>query len=268
MNTGNNLVYIITSALLSYMLLSGIFGKRNLFNADAELLFPEEFFARTEALAEIRVRNRGKRMPLFLITVEASGGKCFFPFIGAGSSATGKIALTFERRGTAEISGLTVSSNYPFNFFERFRHIGKKARVIVYPKPLPCSLSALRDSGDKLRGEKDLNRPGYDSDILSIRDYVAGDHPRYINWKATAKTGKLKVKELSAIERTRVTIDFDGMEKGSLETVLSCTAYAVINYIRSRVPVGIKIQGETLEPDISASHKREILTRLALYGQS
>ncbi len=250
------------------MLLSGVFGKRNLAGVEAEILFPDEIYAKTETPLRIRVRNRGKWMPAFLITVEACGKECFFPFIRAGSSASGSIAPSFERRGAVTVDGITVSSNYPFNFFMRFRWLRTAATVIVYPKPVPCALAALHDSGAMFKGEKELNRPGYDSDIISIRDYVAGDHPRYISWKSTAKTGKLKVKELSEIERTQVTIDFDAMEKGDIEAALSRTAFVVINLIRARIPVGMKIRGDVVKPGLSAAHKKEILTRLALYAPS
>lgn len=268
MNTGNNLVYILTSSLLSYLLLSGIFGRRNIFCIDAELVLPEEVFAKTEVTAQIRVRNKGKWLPAFLVTVEACGGECFFPFVPADSTQSASLAFSFDHRGTAKIDHAVISSNFPFNFFRRFRRIRKEIPVIVYPKPIRCSLAALHESGARLKGEKELNKPGYDADMLSIRDYVHGDPPKYISWKATAKTGSLKVKELSAIERRHVIIDFDKMEKGNLETALSCTAYAVINLFRSRIPVGLRINGEILEPDLSASQRRAILQRLALYEPS
>lgn len=140
--------------------------------------------------------------------------------------------------------------------------------VTVYPKPLRCDLTPFQDRGNAFKGEKELNKPGYDSDIISIRDYVHGDAPKYINWKSTAKTGSLKVKELSAIERRQVTIDFDHMDKGDLERVLSCTAFVVISLLRFKIPVGLRIGGEVLKPGLSAAHRRNVLMRLALYGKS
>lgn len=267
-NTGNNLVYIIASALLSYLLVSGIFGKRNIYGLDAEVFFPDEVFSHTEALAEVRVRNLRKRMPAFLITIEIEGGGCFFPFIAANSTESGFTPVVFQKRGAAELDSAVVSSNFPFNFFKRFRTLKKKWPVTVYPRPVQCALSAFRDGGSKHRGEKELNKPGYEADILSIRDYVPGDPLKYISWKSTAKTGRLKVKELSAIERQQVTIDFDAMEKGDVERALSCATHAVLGFMRMGVPVGLRMGGETLNPGLSIAHRRLLLTRLALYGQN
>jgi uncharacterized protein (DUF58 family) len=266
--TGNNLVYIIISALLSYLLVSGVFGNRNLYGVDAELILPEDIFAQTETLAEVRIRNGRKWLPVFLITVGVCEGESFFPYIAAGSTVSGILPLKFEKRGTEGVSEIVVSSNFPFDFFRRFRKIRKKAVITVYPKALRCDLTPFQDRGTWLKGEKELNKPGYDSDIISIRDYVHGDPPKYISWKSTAKTGSLKVKELSAIERQQVTIDFDHMEKVDLERALSCTVFAVISLLRLKIPVGLRIGGEVLKPGLSAAHRRTVLTRLALYGES
>ena len=250
------------------MLVSGIFGKRNIYCIDAELVLPEEVFARKETLAEIRVRNRGRWIPAFLITIEARGKEYFFPYVPARQAVSGTVPVIFEERGVAEVGGMVVSSNFPFNFFTRFRGIRKDTGITVYPGPERCNLSHICETGARHKGEKDLNRPGYDSDILCIRDYVQGDPPKYINWKSTAKTGMLKVKELSAIERQQVIIDFDRLEKTNLEKTLSCTTYAVVSLFRSKIPVGLSIQGEVLTPDLSDAHRRKVLTRLALYGKS
>ncbi len=250
------------------MLVSGIFGRRNIYGIEIEVLFPQEVYARTETPVEIKVRNRRKHTPAFLVSVEAGGKKCFFAYIAPDTAESGTIVLRFDKRGEVSVPAARISSNYPFNFFDRFRTSQKSSSLTVYPRPVRCSLDAFREKGSKLKGERELNKPGYESDILSIRDYAHGDPPKYISWKSTAKTGSLKVKELSAIDRLQVTIDFDGMDKRDLERALSCTTFAVITLLRSGIPVGLRIRGEALRPDLSASHRREILTRLAVYGQS
>ncbi|MEM5787929.1 MAG: DUF58 domain-containing protein [Syntrophobacteraceae bacterium] len=232
------------------------------------MLFPGEVYARTETLVQIQVRNRRKWMPSFLVTAEVLGGECFFLYIAPNSTVTGYLPLLFEKRGEARIGEVVFSSNFPFNFFTRYRRIRKDLRLTVYPKPLPCALSAFHDSGTMLRGEKELNRLGHDSDILSIRNYVPGDPPKYISWKSTAKTGELKTKELSAVEGRQVTIDLDGMDKSDLERALSCMTYAMLGFMRSGVPVGLRIGGEAFKPGLSETHRKTMLTRLALYGQN
>lgn len=207
-------------------------------------------------------------MPTFLICVRVCGGEAFFPFIAADSAASRILPVKFEKRGIAQVDEIIISSNFPFDFFRRYRKIRKEAVITVYPKPLRCDLAPFQEFGNQFKGEKELTKPGYDSDMLSIRDYVHGDPPKYISWKATAKTGSLKVRELSAVERRQVTIDFDHMEKGDLERALSCTAFIVISLLRLKIPVGLQIGGEVVKPGLSEAHRRNILMRLALYGKS
>jgi len=91
---------------------------------------------------------------------------------------------------------------------------------------------------------------------------------KYISWKATAKTGRLKTKEFSAIESPNVSIDFDGLEKQDLEQTISCVTYMVVKLIHLGTAVGLVIDGGTYKPECSSAHKAVLLTRLALYGQN
>jgi len=266
-NTGNNLVFIVTSALMSYMLVSGIFGRKNILGLNAILEFPEEVFAGTESPVGIRLVDRKSFMPAFLVQVRVGDHETFFPFVSAKSSATNFITMTFPQRGFHEVKGCRISSTFPFNFFTRFNLLKESFPLIVFPKPARCELVQSHDFRSLLRGENPSNSPGYDSDLLSIRDYVPGDHPRYISWKSTAKAGTLKTRELSSIQQQTVMIDFDRMDRRNLEQALSCATYTIIKLVRSRIPVGLAIGGETFDPGVSRAHKTRLLTRLALYGQ-
>jgi len=243
-------------------------GTRNLLNLEVRIEFPEDVFARTEVPVQVEVRNRGRWIPAFLIAVNLRGSECLFPYIAPNSSVTGSLPVSFEKRGRTTVTGAVISSGFPFDFFKRFRRIRKEQELIVYPKPLRCARLPF-DGGEKgSKGERELNNPGYEAGILSIRDYVPGDPPKYINWKSTAKTGRLKTKELSGAERRQVTIDLDAMERKDIEKTLSCVTHTALGLMRSGIPVGLRREGETLKPGLSTAHRRSILTRLALYGQN
>jgi len=259
-------VYIIASALLSYMLVSGIFGRANLYGVQVAAHFPGEIFAGTETLVQVRVANPRRFLPALLIRVSVGEQAAFFPFIPAGSDASAYVLLRFERRGRHTMPGLLVTSVFPFNFFTRFRAIPGEFHVTVYPKPVRCDPALLDDRSTTLRGEISSNQAGYDSDILSIRDYVSGDPPKYISWKSTAKTGRLKTKELSSIQLQQIMIDLDSMDKKHLESLISCAAYLVLRYTRSNVPVGLTLDGRGIPPNTGSAHRTRLLTRLALYG--
>lgn len=266
-NTANNLVYIITSGLLSYMLVSGFFGRANIRGIEAQLEFPEETFAGIDTPVMVKLANRRKRMPAFLIGIELYGREVFFPFAEPMSSTGRHITMRFDRRGLHRVGTHTVTSTFPFNFFTRYRRVSSEKALVVYPKPVRCGVPGIYDFRSRTLGDRPSDASGYDSDLISIRDYVPGDHPRYISWKSTAKTGVLMTKELSTIELRHLIIDFDQLPKKDLEHTISCVAYTVLRMIRSGTPVGMTIGGRTYPPDNSSAQKTLLLTRLALYGQ-
>jgi len=88
---------------------------------------------------------------------------------------------------------------------------------------------------------------------------------KYISWKATARTGDLKTKEMSSLSYQPVIIDFDAIEIRDLEERISCVTHTFIQLIRN-APVGLKINGKVFQPGTSSTHKIAVLRELALYG--
>jgi len=267
-NTGNNLIYIIASALLSYMLVSGIFGRRNLYEIDIEVEAPQEIYAQTDIPIGIRLINRRKLMPALLIGVLIENQQVLFPFVDAGREGKRFCTVGFQQRGEYFIGEIYVCSVFPFNFFTRYRKIRKTIKLTVFPKPQRCQYASLPGRQARLKGDVSTLTIGYDSDIISIRDYSSGDPLKYINWKSTAKTGVLKTKELSAIQLEQVMIDFDKMVGHDLEHKISCTTFLILQFIRSNIPVGLRIDGESFNPALTTGHKIGLLRKLALYGKN
>lgn len=267
-NTGNNLIYLIASALLSYMLVSGIFGRHNLKGVDLDLDVPEEVFAKTEIPVSVRLLNQKRVMPAFLINAAVGEHHALFPFAAGGAEAKRYCNMQFGSRGEHLIENAYVYSVFPFNFFTRYRRLKKTFKMIVLPRPQPCETLFLHEQRSRSRGEASTLTVGYDSDIISIRDYNSGDPLKYINWKSTAKTGVLKTKELSAVQLQHVLIDFDKMDKQDLENKISCITYLILKCIQSSIPVGLIINGEKHKPAVSRAHKITLLRKLAVYGQN
>jgi uncharacterized protein (DUF58 family) len=57
---------------------------------------------------------------------------------------------------------------------------------------------------------------GQGQDLLRIRPYETGDSARYVDWKATAKSGALKVREFARDEQVRLRIVFDNPSTGEV----------------------------------------------------
>jgi uncharacterized protein (DUF58 family) len=68
-----------------------------------------------------------------------------------------------------------------------------------------------------ITGEIETNQRGRGSDLYRIRDYVPEDSARHVDWKATAKSGELKVREYTREDERRVCLIFDNPPPGVLD---------------------------------------------------
>jgi uncharacterized protein (DUF58 family) len=252
--------------LLSFMSISGIFGKSNLSKISFAVDLPQEIYAGTSCPLKITLTNNRKFLPAFLIRLTTDTFEAFFPFTNTGSALSLYTSISFEKRGAHRINNIRISSVFPFNFFTRFKGIHNAYNCIVFPALKPCDLSSLCKQERKRRGEKISDRLGYESDVVSIREYVRGDPLKYIHWKATAKTGKLKTKELSSLAHRPVIIDFEKVSIVNIEERISSIAYAIVQLCKKKIPVGLKINNNLYLPDFSSAHKMNLLRELALYG--
>jgi uncharacterized protein (DUF58 family) len=264
-NTNNNLVFLVVSGLLSFMGISGFFGKANLSKLDLGIDFPQEVYAGSQVPVKITMENRRRHLPAFLISLTADHISVLLPFTPQMSTSSAFANITFPERGLHTIENPLVSSVFPFNFFTRFRTLGKTYTIIVLPRLKACDLASLYRRERRSRGEKMSDAIGYDADVVSIREYVRGDPIKYIHWKATAKTGKLKTKELSSLSYQPVVIEFENVMIRDVEERISCVAYTIVQLLKNNVPVGLRIDSRLYPPDTTSVHKLNMLRELAMY---
>ncbi|MBF0537563.1 MAG: DUF58 domain-containing protein [Nitrospirae bacterium] len=281
-NTGNNLIYMITAALLSFMGISGFFGRMNLLNVHADLEFPDEVYAGRQFPLKVLLRNNKTIMPGFLLravvdnrsdshlTVNGSGllltvaGDVLFPYVAPGAEDYRHLNVSFPGRGRHNIKALHVCSVFPFNFFVRCIKLKGVYEHIVLPEPKSCQLSEHIQRQMRSKGEKPTNRIGYDGELLSLRPYRPSDPMKYISWKATAKTGQLKTKDFSSLAFEPVVIDFDRTNINDYEERISCITYAISYLIKHNIPVGLRVNDKVFKPEVSHRHKLNMLRELAL----
>ncbi|MBI2955558.1 MAG: DUF58 domain-containing protein [Chloroflexi bacterium] len=140
-----------------------------------------------------------------------------------------------EARGYHSFGPTRLRSGDIFGFYNKESSTPGEDRLTVYPRVLPISrfgLPSWNPFGDlKLRQWmfEDPSRP------FGVRDFVYGDSPRRIHWKATARTQQLQVKlyEPTASYRLVIFLNlntygsfwwFQGSEPGLLELAISAAA--------------------------------------------
>jgi uncharacterized protein (DUF58 family) len=136
----------------------------------------------------------------------------YFPYIGARDTAEAQVELIFPKRGLYSQDSFSVATRFPFSFLIKSRKIQLERELLVYP--------ALLESDDVLdvlpmiTGEFVSYARGRGSELYLIREYTPQDSARNLDWKATAKTGSLKVREYSREDERRLRLVFDNPEPG------------------------------------------------------
>jgi len=234
--SANNLLFLILAAMLSILGISGFVSKLTLAGLEIDLLLPQHISARRKVRATLRLKNLKRWMPSFSIGVTGSPGAArpsgydgalFFPAIPGGVTLEEAIDLRFPKRGRYSERTFQLSTRFPFGFAERREMVTLRHEVIVYPslEPRP-SVKALAES---LAGEMEAWRRGPGHDFYRIRPYEVLESARHVDWKATAHTRSLQVREFARDEDQMIVIylDLDAApaQDAWFESAVECAAY-------------------------------------------
>ncbi|HEY1800864.1 MAG TPA: DUF58 domain-containing protein [Terriglobales bacterium] len=150
---------------------------------------------------------------------EILAGAVYFPYLAAGSAQGADLNFSFAQRGQFQQRGFRLSTRFPFAFLEKTRGIPSESEIVIYPSVRAAgSLAAIFP---KINGEFESFLRGEGAELHSIREGTAGDSSRHVDWKATAKSGSMKVREFNRDDDRRLRIVFDNPACG----VLSAPAY-------------------------------------------
>jgi len=131
----------------------------------------------------------------------------FLPYVPAKSSVSQEVELRFEKRGLYSQDALGVSSRFPFAFLQKTRMMRLDSEVIVFP-----SVDATDQFYEVLpliAGEVTSFVRGRGFDLYRIREYSPQDDARHVDWKASAKSGDLKLREFTREDERKLRIVFD-----------------------------------------------------------
>ncbi len=278
MNTGNNLLYLVFSTMLSLFALSGILSEAAMARVKVERIVPGMVHAGEEASCLLILKNPRSFFSHLAISLEELPGKgadlvparAFFPRVPARGEAASEVGLIFRRRGLHRLEEVEVSTTYPFGLARKSYRILLPAEVVVFP-----AREALRSSPTPLLAEGSLQarpRSIADGDPAGLREHLPEEDSRTIHWKASARRGRLLSVERSAEEgRTRWVVLAE--EKGGdspqamavFEGEVRRAAAEVREGIRRGERVGLRgPQGLAIPPGEGRHQEKALLTALAL----
>ena len=180
-------------------------------------------------------------------------GAAYFPYVPAGSELKADLELCFDRRGCYQQKSFGLATRFPFAFLTKTRHVPLARKIIVYPRVEPAD--EFFEVLPMITGEFETFARGRGDDLYLIREYMPEDSARHVDWKATAKSGSLKVREFSREDERKLRIVFDNPGKGvvsekAYEDAIALAASLSWHFAGENTEISFVSQGYSGEPDI------------------
>ena len=171
---------------------------------------------------------------------------------------TRRLRMRCAARGLYTIGPIRLQSSDPLGWLERYLALPVYETLLVYP-PIAAldafGLSSLYPSGDNVTSRRIHEDP---QKVAGVRDYQAGDDPRRIHWKATARYGSLqsKIYEYSSTPRLLLVLDswnyartWAGADQDIQELCIALVASLAVWALDEGYRVGLLTNGAIATPE-------------------
>ena len=273
LNTGNNLLYLVLGLQLSTIVISGILSERVLRDLEvrrigAEIAFAGEPFPFRWAL-------RAARQTAYALTVTEDQspltGEAKVGSVPRGEERIVRGLLCAPRRGPVALTGIKVTTTFPFGFFAKSRIFDVCDALVVFPRRVPPAAQLEHPSSGALGERSDPRHSDGDGELHSLRPLRPDEDARRVHWTKSATAGELLRVEREREEREAYTLTVPvAKDRGELDGELDrrCEAAASMaqRLLKAGHPVGLVSGSLRLRPATGSRHERRVLRALALLG--
>ena len=263
--SANNLLFLILAAMLATLMVAGFISRLSLAGLELDLLLPDHISARRKFAGRLAIRNIKRWMPSFSIHVSGSRESGFseavyFPVVPGRARIEEPVELFFAHRGSYSENTFRFVTQFPFGFTKRRISVLVRRDVLVYPclDPQP----GFEDLLIGLQGDIASFYRGLGNDFYRIRPYEALESARHVDWKATAHTGALQVREFAREQEQLVVffldLDVPPAQDAWFERAIECCAFLAWNIHRS----GARLRFRTQQIDLQIPEEADVYTML------
>ena len=260
-NYENSLAFALTFWLGAVALVSMHHAHANLVGVQITGVHAAPVFATDTARFEISLNHvTGRARRALRISADGTDASARVD-IGAGETQTVTIACNTGQRGQLRCPRLRLESVYPIGLFRAWSWLQPDVQTLVYPRSAGRDRLPARAGGDQ--PAEQLTARGHD-DFLGHRPYIPGDSPRRIDWKASARSDDLLVREYAERRSQTLWLDETLAGAGDREARLSQLTRWVLLADRAGLAYGLRVNDERIGPDSSPAHRLACLRALAL----
>ncbi len=249
--------------------------------AAALVLDDERVVERQEipARVEISATSGVERLELLLALpagVEvADGSDAFAMRLHAGEERSLPVTLRCSRWGIYDVGALELRARDAFRVVTWERTLGETRQLKTYPQAEALSRILPPRETQVFTGSEVARLKGDGIEYADLREYVAGDRLRSINWRATARRGGLVVNEQHPERNTDVVLFVDSFAdvqragRSTLDDAVRATATLASRYLERRDRVGLVTFGgilRWLQPGMGTSQRFRLVETLLETG--
>jgi uncharacterized protein (DUF58 family) len=254
--SANNLLFLVVATMLSILLISGLVSRLGLAGLELDFALPEHVSVGRAVAATLAVRNLKLWMPSFSVHVAGVAGDAsaaappiltstvYFPLIPGRATLEESVDVRFSRRGAHRQNSFSFATRFPFGFLEKTAAVTLRRNVIVYPSIEPKP--GFEDLLGEISGDLDAYFRGRGHEFYRIRAYEPFESARYVDWKATAHTGDLQVREFAREQERAVEIYLDRNigegQQAWFEEAINCCAF--LCWRLSQMDAAIRFQAQ------------------------
>ena len=214
--------------------------------------------------------HAGQRMRLRLALSAKSSGerpqlvldqdRCETRFVlPAQGQCVAEIDVATTRRGRMPVGRFRLWTEYPFGITWAWSVLHPDTHVLVYAAPE--AVAQPLPVGDPRMQGKRLRRPG--EDWHGLREHRAGDPPKHIAWKASARQERFLVKEFADPTSDALLLDWFDLALDKEARISRLTRW-VLDARDRQLPFRLRLPEQTLGPGVGPVFAASCLRELAL----
>jgi len=280
LSSQTNLLFWTFGLMIGGFVVSGIYSTAMMMGLQITRMLPDHGAVDEPLLIRYELRNRKWLIPAFGLVIseldgtdEALRGKPHGWVLHCGPGATLQAQTVGwpTRRGAIELNRIRISTTFPFGILRKSIIVSQPGRVLIYPRLYRLQKKALWDIHSRdLVGSRNSNEGGGTEEFYGLREYREGDSMRTIDWKHSARTGKLVCRDMTRMTPPKLMILLDVRHRGPwpyerAERALSFAASLVVQAYMEGFDVGLSVAGAScpaFAPHQGRIHRTRILHAL------